>query len=396
MARQIKDGFLKEYLRYVQETEVPDYFGLWCGVSLISSCLERKCKVDYSPTIYPNMYIILVAGSALCRKSTAISQASNLLYQLNNCPNIFAQKATPEGLIDAFKAVEVSATDSEIITNTKAQGILIASELSTLIDKNAFSSGLIALLTDLWDSSDNSFRYRTRGRGEEVISDSCISLLGATTSDWLRESLPIQAVGGGFTSRVIFVTSERSSRLIAWPRKTQEMIDMERRMVHDLNEIRELHGEFHPTAEAQDYFEHIYKTFIMTTGFTASKGLKGYAGRRHVILMKVAMCCSAARNGDMTLIPEDFTEADSLLRNTELTMPDIIRNLESSAEGEDFEFVLRIIEQANKINRSMLMRRVSHRLKSTQLDEVLETLRLGDQVKVVDIENRIHYQYVKG
>src|SRR4029077_7001818 len=97
---------------------------------------------------------------------------------------------TPEALIGSLQ----ESTDKE----TKiSYGLILASELSVFLGADAIKSGMIPILTDLYDSKDN-WEYKTRIRGRETIPHVTISMLGASTMDWIKTSIPIEAIGGGF------------------------------------------------------------------------------------------------------------------------------------------------------------------------------------------------------
>jgi hypothetical protein len=373
-----RKGFLHQFVSLVSDTEVPDFFALWSAISSISVCLSRKCWINYRPRIFPNLYTVFVAESALCRKSTAIGIAEKLLKSIDDPPRLFAQKATPEGLITLFQEKPKGTYET-----SGAQGILIADELSTLLDRGSFQNGMIPLLTKIWDSPSEPFPYVTRGRGTELVIDPCLSLLGGTTSVWLKESIPAQAVGGGFTARVIFVTSPRSGRMISWPEDTPEFQQKLSELVDNLNRIRDLQGEFIATPDARKTFDEIYCDFLQNQDIFSDVGLQGYGGRRHVILLKVAMCISAASKSTRTITSDDISIAHDLLRKTELTMPAVIRSIVSTLDGEHVDMVLKKITRFGELTRSSLMRQVSHRLSATQLDQVLETLIRSQEIELV-------------
>ena len=206
MARILPYGVIKSVCLYCEGTEIPDIFALWSGIMCVSSALGREAFVDQGVfTVYPNLYVMLVAASAKCRKSTSIMVSYKFIDKVIPKINILCQKLTAEYLIG-----ELSGTLSkeERVVIPQASGIAIADEVSTLIDKNGFASGLIPLLTKLYDCED--FPYGTRSRGKEFIKNPCLSLFGGSTVKWIKESIPIVSIGGGFTSRIVFVFKDAS------------------------------------------------------------------------------------------------------------------------------------------------------------------------------------------
>ena len=56
------ENWLITLMDYVEETEAPRVFWLWSGLSTIASALQRKVWIPFGmETLYPNMYIMLVA-----------------------------------------------------------------------------------------------------------------------------------------------------------------------------------------------------------------------------------------------------------------------------------------------------------------------------------------------
>ena len=64
---------------------------------------------------------------------------------------------------------------------------------------------MLVFLTDLFDCRELPWKYRTKGRGDNTIENLYLNLLAATTPDSLASSLPALAIGGGLTSRILFI-----------------------------------------------------------------------------------------------------------------------------------------------------------------------------------------------
>jgi len=124
------DDFLRDFVRLSEKTEIPVFFMLWCGISGVAATLGRKVWLDMGHyAVYPNLYVVLVAGSGRCRKSTAISQILNLMQEVVPKPNILAAKTTPEGLIDALSGRDCE-DESRLLRQTST-GWVCADELGT-------------------------------------------------------------------------------------------------------------------------------------------------------------------------------------------------------------------------------------------------------------------------
>src|SRR3989304_1023207 len=70
-----QQGWVTNYLDYVKLQESPIEFHFWVGVCLIGATLKRNVwfnKQDYY-SVFPSQFVILVAKSSACKKSTAIN-----------------------------------------------------------------------------------------------------------------------------------------------------------------------------------------------------------------------------------------------------------------------------------------------------------------------------------
>ena len=210
-----KENFLRDFANLAKGTEIPPLFALWSGISGVSAILGRRVWMDMGVfTVYPNLFVVLVAGSGQFRKTTSIRLIEKLIRQVDPHPNFISQKITPEALIDAVK-IQRTGDDSNLGKEI-SEGYVLAEELGIFINKKSYEAGMASILIPLYDCAD-VFEYRTKGRGVEEIRNACFSLLGASTVDWIRDAIPREAVGGGLTSRMIFVFTETPPEPVAIP-----------------------------------------------------------------------------------------------------------------------------------------------------------------------------------
>lgn len=396
MARRLKGGILKGFLEFTKNTEIPERFSFWSGVSAISAILSRDAFVDMGYfTVYPNTYIVLVAGSARCHKSTAISVGTKFMKQSKKQVKIMSQKMTPEALISSLSGM--ASKDETTIVNT-AEGIMVVDELATLIDKNAFNSGLIPVLTKLYDSDD--FTYETKSRGIEHIQNPCLSLLGGSTIHWIKEAIPKVAIGGGFTSRVLFVFQESPEKLVAFPSMSSEEKAIRDDIINDLGDLENIRGEYVLTREAAKFYEDEYKRFVNESSLFEDKDLSGYAGRRDIMILKLAMISSASIKNDLVIDYDDIRIAKESLEVIESDMPRVLKSISNEFVGNVSEEVLSFIMKKGEVYRSTLVKKMTYKLTSQQLSVILDTLLEYENVKgqpiikMEKVKGRTKYIYV--
>lgn len=392
MARRLKSGIINAFCDYTKATEIPTIFSMWTAISTISAALGRDCFVDRGFfVVFPNLYVVLVAGSAACKKSSAIMLAYKLIEKIKPRVHILSQKMTPEALIGSLSGM--TAKDSTLILD-EAVGIIVVDELSTLIDRNAFKSGMISLLTKLFDCHD--FPYETRGRGIELIKNPCLSILGGSTLHWIKASIPPEAVGGGFTSRVLFVFKDANEKIEAWPVVSEENRKRHDDIAHDINEVAKMRGSFGLTDEALDLFKDEYASFRNKSPLIRNPNLSGYAGRRDTLLLKICMVCSAAVDDRRVIDIDDMMMAIKALRLIEMDMPKVLQAISAEFVGDVCEQTLTIIMNSGGIPRPQLVKAMRQRLTVRQLDIILETLMEEGVVKAVKDGTQTTYIFVKG
>jgi hypothetical protein len=381
-------SFLEGYVKLCDETEAPRIFGLWCGVAAISAALGRNSFLQFGQfPIYPNFYIIIVGSSGLYRKSTSIEIASSMLHALQPPPRMISQKVTPEALIQAVRKIE---TDNPLILlKESGTAYVVADEFNVFLNKKSYEAGLASLLIQMFDCKDE-ISYQTVGRGVESVRNACLGILGGSTVDWLKGGIPEEAVGGGLTSRMVFVYYDGVVKDIPWPEFSPVHQQLKQDLTAHLQEIAQINGEFKLDASARKLYEAEYIKF---RNFDRSKGggkdffydmnLRGYASRRHIHMLKLSMVFSASERYDRVITEGHLLAGIAALQTCEEYLPKIISQITSTSSGTNLEFVLNKIRQAGELTRTALQRSVANRLDKRQLDEVLDTLTVAGLIQLV-------------
>ena len=372
MARQCKGSWLDTYLEYCHNQESPTAFHEWVALSVLGAVIGRHVwipRIKY--TIYPNLFVILVAGSAQCRKSVAINMGVDLLKSVENPPMVFAQKITTEALIQALDQAKLGGSSS---------GLVCASELSVFMGSEGIKSGIIPTLTDLYDSP-KEWVYHTRGRGKEVLQNVTLSILAASTKDWLRSSIPADAVGGGFTSRIIFVYQDAPSKLVLFPVHNPEEPRLRKALIDDLSYIRNnLTGKISFTLEAKEVAEEWYKR---EHAKIRDAKLEGYFGRKHDIMFKLASLISVGENDSCIVDSPHIKRALLLLEENEENLGSIIASVVATTVGGETERIYTIIKKAGLIKHSELLRKCWRVASSVEVSIMLRTLLESQEIKEV-------------
>ena len=203
--------FIGHYLRSMSDSETPESFDLWCALWVMSSLIGRHVYVARPRApVFLNWYVILVADSGTARKSSAIRAATELVRSLiSDNVDMIEGKTTPEKL-EATLARQTAL-------HSKAEAVISISELVTFMGRDRYSMAMPGLLTDLYDSPEQRRSPGSLSGGSTTLLQVYVTLIGASTPNWLAQSINPNVVAGGFTSRCIFVYASEPKRKIAWP-----------------------------------------------------------------------------------------------------------------------------------------------------------------------------------
>lgn len=382
--------FLQDYATLSKNTEIPRIFTFWCGVAGISAALGRRVWIDMGHwSIYPNFYILLVASSGKCRKSTAIGIIENLLRSLEPPINIIAQKITPEAL---FTGLPTKSSNPRRLLEKLSEGIIIADEMATLINRKSLESGLDAMLISLFDCKD-VFEYRTRGRGLERLDNTCLSLLCGSTVNKIKDAFPPSAIGSGLTSRFIFVGADRVKKPVSDPRLSEDMRNLGENVLRQLQAMTLIEGRMVFTKKSFKLQDEIYQKYWYHNKFDLNPDLSGYASRRHNYILKLAMIFSIAESNELKMKAKHLKWAEAILKETEEKMPEILIQISASEKGSIQMRIQNLIVLSGKegIDYHKLLGKVMHQVSTVEFQGIMATLTQSKRVKMVAQGTRIFY-----
>lgn len=381
-----KEGWLERYLDYTSEQESPQLFHLWVGISVLASALGRKVWIDRGHyTLFPNLYVVLVGASARVRKTTALNIGFHLFKEAFPAHCTIAQKITPEALIGVLR--------DEAKEKGSAEGVMVSSELSVFLGSSIRDDSLIQLLTKLYDC-ESTMDYHTIIRGKEVLPNVCFNMLGATTPEWIKTSMPSHAVGGGFTSRIIFVYQFEGERRIPFPTVSSRQAQLKAALIKDLQHIGSIKGGVVLTAEAKEWYSDWYCDVYNPDG--KESGLEGYYGRKADTLLKLAVVFTVSRTGKIVVDEQDLVKALNAMNENEKYLPEIMRNIQSNLIGEERGKVLRVISRRSEISYGDLLRAVSYCIDSAKLNMVINGLvEEGAIEESIDGKGKRHFKVSK-
>lgn len=349
MTRHYKD-WLTAYLEYSSYSEAPTHMHFWCGVSAIAGALRRKVWIDQAYfRWYPNFYICLVAPPGIVSKSTTGGIAMSLLRQVEGIkfgPDVVTMPALTEAFAGSTEAFELNGEFHPMSAMT-----LESSEFGNLLDPQ--DKAMVDLLVALWDGKQGTFQKSTKHSGNDSIENPWINLLACTTPSWIAGNFPEYMIGGGFTSRTIFVYADAKAKYVAYPANVvpATMMETAGKLVDDLRHIaNNLVGEYKITAKATAWGEAWYRRHysIKPIGLDMER-FGGYVARKQTHIHKLAIVLAAASSDTLEITDEHLAVADQMVTDLEPDMQFVFSKIGRSDTSLYAERLVSFIHMRGKV-----------------------------------------------
>jgi hypothetical protein len=304
---------------------------------------------------------------------------------ISEIPNIkVAANATSlQALIRRLK--ETNLTDIDMVTGEQqyhSSMTIYSKEFTVFLGYH--NHELMSTLCD-WYDCDRRWSYETIARKKEEIVGVWVNLIAGTTPDLIQSSLPIESIGGGLTSRIIFVFEEKRDKIVPLPTQTAAEKDLFSHLVSDLEKISMMSGTYRWTEDFSNKWTDFCYECENKPPFYDSR-FDGYMGRRRNHIMKLTMIMSASK-GDhgLVLTGEDFDDAYKILTETEVKMPLVFRGVGKSDISSILHRVIAYLKTSpvNEIPIWRLARAFKDDLDDFTLRRVLTTIESMKLVKVI-------------
>lgn len=369
---RVLSNWIQAYLAYTAESESPEEFHKWVAISVLAGALRRRVffAMGYF-NLYANEYIVLVGPPGRCKKSTAMRIGRTILTGIPDI-KFTTDSVTRERLI-------------QDLTQSYADGhssmTAYSSELATLLTSSGMD--MVSFLTDIYDSPPE-WSHQTKMGGTNKIKAPYLNLIAATTPDWIAKAMPMDTVGIGLTSRVVYVYQDTPRIKDPFPVLSAEQIELQQLLVKDLNQIAMLSGQFELDPKAKAFYSEWYKARLAQPNPTGDSRLNGYFERKPMHVLKLAMVVSAATKDGLVLTEFDIQHALILLEEVEERMPKVFANVGKNPLAADTDEVESAIAEKGSegMGTGELLGRFKHALRKDELAEVLATLLDRNIIKV--------------
>lgn len=332
--------FLTAFDEYTEFVEAPESFLRWSAISVIAGAMGRKVWINFKnqELWFPNLYIVLIGGSGVTKKSTSSSFAIDLLGPIDNVRQLtttFTGASLIQQLSEAAFNDKVTYQGKDYVHSSL---YCYSSEaINTIGDKEG---GIIHLLTDFYDCKPKGWNDKvawekgTKGDGITRVYNMCVNFLGCSTPDWLVKGLGQTDIKGGFASRVIFVCYEGlCPRDFGWD-DLPDRRHMRSKLIEDLTEIAHYQGELKTSREYKHEFvamDRQNKLKLVELG--EENTMSSYFARKPFQVAKLSQVLHVSQNDLGTPISgETLLRAKAMIEELEEPLEERLTTMSSSAD----------------------------------------------------------------
>ncbi len=369
MAERLLSNWIQAYLAYTAESESPEEYHKWVAISCIAGVLRRKLFFDMGYfLLYPNMYSVLVGPAGRCKKSTAMRIGRGIMAGVPDI-NYTTDSTTRERLIQDL---------SQSFKDGHSSMTAFSSEFASLLTSSGMD--MVVFLTDIFDSP-TEWAHKTKTGGTNKIKAPYLNLIGATTPDWIAQAMPLDTVGIGLTSRIVFIYQDTPRVRPAFPVLSPEQQKLYELLVGDLIAMAQLSGQYLLTPEAKARYEEWYQARIQQTNPTGDPRLSGYFERKPMHLLKLCMILAASFSDDLLITEQHIELGLSLFNDVEGNMTKVFANVGRNPLAADYDNIVEALDAAGPMDLGQLLSRFKHNVRKDEMIELLDSLSAMGRVK---------------
>lgn len=358
--------FITEYVKYAETlTDAPKAFHNFSALAILSAIVGSKVYLPAygGNNLYPNLWIVLLAKSSVYRKSTCLGMASNAIKAVND-DLILPDEWSKERLIQNLAA--------------NSQGIFIWNEFASVMAalKRDYMSGATEMLTILYDCPESYKRVLQSAAIK--IERPCLSILGASTTEWFCKSFKEHALAGGYLARFLYVAPKEKNGFMAWPQaRDQEKQDFLKAI---LNKISQVKGPADPSNIKEDY-----EMWLRKHEDSVPDGIMGgFYARLGAYCLKLTMLYQISLNRSLILEKDSLERAIFTIDAAKTYIQDLVTNEFSfTPQQEQLNKVFRIVREQPGISWGLWLQRSNMKARDLRALEqtLIESIRIRKEKK---------------
>jgi energy-coupling factor transporter ATP-binding protein EcfA2 len=382
LRRELPD-LIDAFKQYSQPFNAGQHFIEWGAVWMTGTTVGRSMGTRLRGQLTcPNLFVLLVAGPGSGKSQTVKAVKSVMLPAtgFSFIPASITRAGLQDYMQDNMKTM-IAPDGSQIPSN---ECIALSDEMQGILPEHDI--GHLTLYNELYDVQ-SVYKARTRSHGEINLQSPYCSIITGAQPAFLSTTLPEQAWGMGFMSRSILVFDLPRERTSAF-----EFADVDHtlksKIIHDLKQIRTLHGHFKWSKAAVQLYEEWWVKLGGPPVPSNKRLAMGYNARRDLHFFKLAMIFSLSRTNELIVTLEDAKRAIELLVGTENRMRHIFNEMAatgvSAAYGDVIEAVrIRTADEPGYMDESELVHMLMDRYQPTQVKVLIEQMLTSQVLKTV-------------
>lgn len=403
MSAEYVPAFIRDYLEFTADSEPCEAFRLWSCIAILSAACESRLILRYGiKQFLLNKYVIL-AGSSGSRKSEAIGQALRVYTKVEGLavsPDAVTERSIKDciqydkdergNLVERIKSCQLSDQEEPFEYHSI---LLQAPELKDFIGKS--QEGIIPFLTRIYDSDfSDEWHYQTGHMGSVRLKRPSIAILGGTTVEWLSESLPASAIGGGFTARCHFILG-KLARKVPFPQSSDAYVRQEQKMISHLRAIAQRSGYINWSPQAADWFTEWYQNF--EPPLDCDPVMVPWYARYQVHLMKVAAISVVADFRKHLLIEvKDLEWADKELKKIAKNMHMVFGGIGSNKLANVQSKLEQLLKESKRpVTKSQLFKQLRRDASPMDITKLLDEMVRAGMVRTKIVRGQAGYYIAK-
>jgi hypothetical protein len=381
LARLSKD-WAADFIEFGRPFNTPQLFLEWGAIWQLSTAVGRQVGSRLrGQLLTPNMFIALLAGPG-AGKSQAISAMRQIILPACNL-SLIPASVTRAGLQDYMQENLQKRTGPDGTLMLSNECIALSEEMQGILPEHDI--GHLTLYNELYDVR-TVYKARTRSSGEINLQSPYCSIITGAQPAFLASTLPEQAWGMGFMSRLIMVFEAARKRTSAFEHDDVDR-KLQTRLITDLREISKLYGYFKWNKDAKA----LYETWWVEKGgppIPAAKRLAmGYNSRRDLHFFKVAMAFSLSRSNELEVTGDDAQRAIALLIKTEDRMKHIFNEMSQAGATMAIADILETVKSdcmdGKLVEEGRLTHMLLQRFPATQVRALIDNMIRSGALKQV-------------
>lgn len=364
--------------------ESPKSFVRWSLYSAIAAVTSPNVSLNKQGAydLYPNVYVMLLAESGV-GKGFGVWLAKSLVTAVDTT-RVFAGRNSIQKIVTDLSMAITKGKGKEMIKDARAY--LSSGEFVNFLLKDEQA---ISILTEWYDTHYvKDWANSLKSSGTETLKDVNVTMLGASTADYLRESVPVAAIRGGFFGRLMLVYSSEKGKvnaLIDEGSLEEQVAPKVKDWSEYLKELAKIEpgSKFTVSDKAKEFYRPWY--YDLQERIRANKIVDktGYIHRMHDHALKIAMIISLSESPELMLTKYHVEEGIENAQDLLVTIKKTTIGIGLSVSAPKNEVFMRSLFKAEgfKLTRLKMMQANHSEFDSIEMDRIALTLEDAGLIK---------------